>query len=233
MNEDIKFLTVKPTIIIEQVVGWEYALEAARFTQGKEALRNADGTLRKPSEKFIKESLMAEHGHIKVVQYKITIKDLAQWIGVHFLRHAYTLPYICTQRNDLNESVEEMVNRIVGELLKMIQEEEPGYNPRNLLPQGTRNDHMFWMNAQTIINISKRRMCSTASKETREVWRMILAELAKVDPVIAWFCVPMCVYRGFCPERECCGYVLSRNYIEHLISYRALIAKAEERVKKK
>ena len=51
MNQKLTFLTDQPTVTVEQVVGWEYALDAARFTQGKPM------THKKPSEAFIKKAL--------------------------------------------------------------------------------------------------------------------------------------------------------------------------------
>ena len=224
-----EFLTNEPIITVEQIVGWEYALDAARFTIGK-PLRPLPH--KKPSDDFIKKSIMAEHSPIKLVQYRVIIKNLRQWVGVHLLRHEHMLPYICTQRNDRNESIEEIVKRICDELLQMIQEEQPDFNPRNLLPQGTCNDHMFWLNAQTFINISRRRLCREASKETQIVWKMIIKELSKVDHILPYFLVPMCVYRGFCPEMESCGYCLTKQYKEDVSDYRGLIKDVKNRLKK-
>lgn len=226
MHNDLKFLTDKPNITVEQVIGWEFALDAARFTQGKVM------TGKKPSENFIKKALMAEHSPIKLVQYRVIIRNLKQWVGVHLLRHDYLLPFICSQRNDRNESVEKMVEKISGELLKMIQEEQPDFNPRNLLPQGSCNDHMFWLNAQTFINISRRRLCREASKETQMVWRMIIDELRKIDPILPNFCVPMCIYRGFCPEMTSCGWCEIPAYKIAVDLYRKQIPNVRERLKK-
>lgn len=224
--ENLEFLTNKPIITVEQVVGWEYALDAARFTQGKSMVH------KKPSDGFIKKAIMAEHSPIKLVQYRVIIKNLKQWVGVHLLRHEHILPFICSQRNDRNEYVEVMVKRICDELLQMIQEEQPDFNPRNLLPQGTCNDHMFWLNAQTFINISRRRLCHEASKETQMVWKMIVEELCKVDPILPRFLVPMCIYRGFCPEMTSCGYCMTNTYKIKVSEYRNLIPPTNERIKK-
>lgn len=224
--KDIKFLTDEPIVTVEQIVGWEYALDAARFTMGKELI------CKKPSEAFIKKSIMAEHSQIKLVQYRIIIKNLKQWVGVHLLRHEHMLPFINSQRNDRNESVEWMVEKILGELLHMIREEQPDFNPRNLLPQGTNNNHMFWLNAQTFINISRRRLCHEASKETRMIWQLIIKELSKVDPILPQFLVPMCVYRGFCPEMSSCGYCLSDKFKSELTNYHNLIPPVTKRIKK-
>ena len=61
------------------------------------------------------------------------------------------------------------------------------------------------LNAQEIINISKLRLCNKASKETREIWYWVIDELVKIEPYLASACVPQCVYRGFCPEKNPCG----------------------------
>lgn len=226
MNQELTFLTNQPIVTVEQVVGWEYAWDAARFTQGKTM------THKMPSEAFIRKAIMAEHSPIKLVQYRVIIHNLKQWVGVHLLRHEHMLPYICSQRNDRNGSVEVIVNKICEELLTMIRAEQPEFNPRNLLPQGTCNDHMFWLNAQTFINISRRRLCHEASKETQMVWKMVVEELRKVDPILPEFLVPMCVYRGFCPEMTSCGYCLTSSYIQACKEYHDLIPSAKERLKK-
>ena len=225
MYKELKYISSEPEVIVEQVVGWEHALDAARFTTGKVM------THKKPSENFIRSAIMAEHSPIKLVQYKVIVKNLKQWVGVHLLRHEHMLPYICSQRSDRNESVEKIAEQVSGELLNMIREENPHFNPRDLLPQGSCNDHMFWLNAQTFINISRRRLCKEASKETQYIWKLIIEELKKVDPILTDFLVPMCVYRGFCPEMKSCGYCLTGAYAKQVTEYRGLISPASKRLK--
>ena len=65
-------------------------------------------------------------------------------------------------------------------------------------------NHMMIINAQELMFISRRRLCGKAMKETREVWEAVVAELKKVDPIVADYCVPMCIYRGECFEPESC-----------------------------
>lgn len=69
-------------------------------------------------------------------------------------------------------------------------------------------------NAQAFINISRKRLCKCASKETREAWIQVIEYLKTIDPILAEKCVPECVYRGFCPETDrCCGYVNTGTYM--------------------
>jgi len=91
---------------------------------------------------------------------------------------------------------------------------------RDELPQGSLNDMDFSANAQALINISRKRLCGQASKETRETWKKVKAGIAEKDPVMASKMVPECIYRGFCPELTCCGYVNTQRYKERLEEYR-------------
>lgn len=180
------------TVEVIQETSWKRALNAARRTIGKEPLD------KEPSKNWKAKVLLAEHSPIKLVEYNICFKNLRQWVGVHILRHDYTLPFIHTQREDrrkLNCS-------------------------RDELPQGTPNDQDFVVNAQTLKNISRKRLCTCASKETREAWNMVKDEIAKQDEVMADKMVRNCVYCGFCPEMECCGFVNTPKFQEELEKYR-------------
>lgn len=175
-----------------QETSWKRALNAARRTIGKEPID------KEPSKNWKAKILLAEHSPIKLVEYNICFKNLRQWVGVHILRHDYTLPFIHTQRED---------RRVLN-------------CSRDDLPQGTLNDQDFVVNAQTLKNVSRKRLCTCASKETREAWNMVKDEIAKQDEVMADKMVRNCVYCGFCPEMECCGFVNTPKFQEELQKYR-------------
>jgi thymidylate synthase ThyX len=62
------------------------------------------------------------------------------------------------------------------------------------------------VNAQTLINMARKRLCSKAHKETMDTMMAIKDEIAWVDPDLAKFLVPECEYRGnFCHEPRSCG----------------------------
>jgi thymidylate synthase ThyX len=180
--------------------GWKRAMNAARRTVGKEPLD------KEPSDNFKLMSLFAEHSQIKLVEYLISFKALRQWVGVHILRHPFVLPFIHSQREDRRE-------------LDV---------PRDELPQGALNDQDFVMNAQALINVSRKRLCNCASKETREAWKAVKDEIAKTEPNMAAVMVPNCIYRGFCPERESCGFWKTKKFKKELNDYRNLIGRGEE-----
>ena len=81
-------------------------------------------------------------------------------------------------------------------------------------------EHECFANAAELMFISRRRLCSQASPETRAAWKMVIDALAEKEPELASCCVPECVYRGFCPEFKSCGYVDTPAYAEAVKRYR-------------
>lgn len=179
---------------LDQVTSWRRALNAARRTIGKESLA------KEPSKSWEAKMLLAEHSPIRLVEFDWTWKDIMQWVTTHLVRH--------------HEGCEKFVHSQRGDrrILPV---------PRNELPQGALNDMDMTANAQAIINISRKRLCSCASKETREAWKQVVEAIREVDPVLADKCVPECLYRGFCPEfMNPCGYSKTKKFEEDLQKYR-------------
>ena len=184
---------------VTQDTSWNRALNEARRTVGKKKLD------KEPSREWKLKSLMAEHSQIKLVEFTLAFENLRQWVGVHLLRHSWLLPFIHSQRADRRE-------------LDV---------PRDELPQGTPNDQDFVANAQTLINMARKRLCTCASKETREAFQLAKDELAKIDPETAAVLVPNCIYRGFCPEVNSCGFWKTAKFQKQLNEYRNLIQRGD------
>ena len=179
---------------LDQVTSWKRALNAARRTIGKEPLA------KEPSKSWEAKMLLAEHSPIRLVEFDWTWKDIMQWVTTHLVRH--------------HEGCEKFVHSQRGDRRVLPV-------PRNELPQGAFNDMDMTANAQAIINISRKRLCSCASKETREAWKQVVEAIREVDPVLADKCVPECLYRGFCPEfMNPCGYSKTKKFEEDLQKYR-------------
>jgi len=172
---------------------WKRALNAARRTVGKKPLD------KEPSKSWEAKMLLAEHSPIRLVEYDITFEDIKQWVSVHLVRHWLGfIPFVHSQREDRRK-------------LEV---------PRDELPQGALNDMDVSINAQAMINVSRKRLCQKASPETRDAWQKVVDAVGQIDPIMAEKCVPNCVYRGFCPELESCGFVNSLKFKEMLEKYR-------------
>ena len=184
---------------LEQVTPWKRVLNAARRTIGKEPLD------KEPSDSWKAKILLAEHSPIRLLEYDWTWGDIMQWVTTHLVRH--------------HEGCEKMVHSQRGDRRAILK--EYGVESRNDLPQGALNDMDMTANAQALINVSRKRLCSCASKETREAWKQVKAEIAKVDPILASKMVPECLYRGFCPEwMGSCGYSKTEKFEKDLKEYR-------------
>ena len=170
---------------------WGKVKRAARTTI------NLDGEGLYPSNSWKKTILLAEHSPIRKIKFSWKWKNLKSWISVHFVRHKHGIEHwVTTQRTD-----------------------RTGVD-RDNSPQDTPVSHECEANAQALIFISRRRLCMQASKETRAAWREVKAEVEKVDPVLASVRVQECIYRGFCPEFQSCGYVNTPAYQKALEKYR-------------
>lgn len=183
---------------IEMYGGWKRVLNAARLTAGKKPLD------KEPSNKWKRKMLLAEHSPIRLVEYDGIWDFIKMWVTTHLVRHHVGVEkFVSTQRTDRNP-----------ELIDLDRDE---------MPQGLENTMMISANAQGLINMSRKRLCSCASTETRQAWKALLEEIKKVDPILVEKCAPECIYRGFCPEFDnCCGYINTEKYIKDLIKYRSI-----------
>lgn len=185
---------------MEQVTLWNRVLNAARRTIGKEPLT------KEPSDSWKAKMLLAEHSPIRLLEFDWSWSDVRQWVTAHLVRH--------------HEGCEKFVHTQRGDRRAIL--EEYNVDSRDELPQGALNDMDMTANAQALINISRKRLCNCASKETREAWKQVKEAIREKDPVMASKMVPECLYRGFCPEfMNPCGYANTRKYQEDLIKYRS------------
>lgn len=172
---------------------WRMALTAARRTMGKEPID------KEPSDSWKAKLLLAEHSPIRLVRYYWTWDQIRQWVTVHLVRHHEGCEkWVHTQRPEHNSDIID----------------------RDELPQGSLNEMDMEANAQSLINISRKRLCLNASPETRLAWNQVKKAISEVDPILAEKMVPECIYRGFCPELHKCGFAETDKYFDDLQKYR-------------
>lgn len=186
--------TNRPIVKVKQLTGWDEALWAARFTVGK-----GDLPTHEPSDEWKRKMLLAEHSPIRCVTYRIECYNVPAWVCTHLVRHHIGVEkFVSTQRVDRNKSL-------------------LGKN-RDELPQGLPTNIAFVLNAQSLINISRQRLCNMASKETRELWQAVKEAIEEIDPIMAEAMVPNCVYRGRCPELNPCFEKNEDKYKDKLLN---------------
>ena len=172
---------------------WRDVADAARTT-----IRMPEGQ-KEPSSKWKKRILLAEHSPIRKLLVSWKWSNLPYWVSVHFVRHKYGIEhFVSTQRTDRT-----------GE-------------DRTTKVQDAPVEHECFANAAEVMVSSGGRVCARPSPEPPAAAKLVVDELAKVEPELAACCVPDCVYRGFCPEFKCCGFVNSPAYAEMVKKYRSV-----------
>lgn len=141
-----------------------------------------------PSDEWKVKLLKSMHSPIRTLQFCFRLTDIPSWVSVHLVRHVHATPFVSTQRND-----------------------RQGKYDRRKAPQDAPVTMCWYMNAEELINIAHKRLCTQASAETREVVQQICDEVIKVNPEFRDLLIPNCAYRGGrCDEFNCCG--LNRAY---------------------
>lgn len=145
---------------------------------------------KEPTQEWKIKLLKSEHSPIRELWFGIKM-EVPYWVSVHFVRHHIGVNhYISTQRDDRTNS---NVSRAD-------------------MPQGTIVSHIMSVNAQELIFMAHRRLCTQASLETRQVMQEIVKKVLETNPEFESVLVPMCAYRGsLCTEFNCCG--LNKKYI--------------------
>lgn len=183
----------------------------------------------------------SEHSPARTQIFWIKLEAIPLFIATHLIRHHVgSTPFQLTCRDDRNGgnpgliakidqindrlamlmsminqasygSQEDMIKSVISDL-NWLKENADRYTPVNL---------GLCVNAQSLIDMAKLRLCHQAHKETIEVFKTIKAELQVVDPDLAEMMVPKCVYRnGLCGEPCCCGYVGTPAWADEMHKYR-------------
>ena len=170
---------------------WKEVYDAALSTVGKTSNKM-------PSAKWKRRILLAEHSPIRLLTFTHTFAKIKYWVVMHLVRHKYGIEhFVKTQRGDRVDT----------------------FADRDEIPQGADVQYMLNVNAQALINISRKRLCHDAHAETRAAWTNVIDNIN--DPEIRAACVPECIYRGFCPSLSPCGYADTPGYQIALEGYRA------------
>ncbi len=151
------------------------------YNEMKKAMEFTSGNSVKLSPQTITKMYDAEHSVIRTQMYSVEMYDIPTFVSVHLVRHTVgTTHFVKSNRDDKQRS--EKADR------------------------NTPVQHLMHLNAQSLINMARRRLCHTAHAETVTVMNEILARVKSIDPVLSEYLVPMCVYRKGCHEPKGCGY---------------------------
>lgn len=150
---------------------WQEIKDDAMFTVHKDSGKY-------PDSQWKSDILLAEHSPIRSGRLIINCYNVPSFVIGHLVRHnvGFT-PFVASLRDD-----------------------RANYEDGKVPDRNTPNSVRFDGNFQSFINITRRRECASASKETREFWRQVLLAIKEFEPELYSRCVRECIYRGGCPE---------------------------------
>ena len=133
-----------------------------------------------------------EHSPIRTQIFLVHMLEIPNFVSVHFVRHKIGVEhFVQTHREDRGANF--------------------------TADRNTPVNHLMLLNAQALIQLARKRLCFKASAKTRNVMNLIHVEICSLDPDLASFMNPECVYRsGVCYERKPCGMMPGTiHYKEH------------------
>ena len=135
-----------------------------------------------PTQEWKHAILEARHSPIRRLWFSFYI-ECPYWVSVHLCRHVHAQPYVQSQRNDRQSRYD-----------------------RDKAQQNTEVKMILDVNAEELMVIANKRLCSKAAPETRNLVEMLCAMAVNRCPEFEDFLVPMCVYQGnVCHEMYPCG----------------------------
>lgn len=192
--------------------------KCASFTTGKECGMS------------LKKAYAAKHSIIRTQLFVIELTGIPLFCASQFVRSTQGVNWYQRSKRtdrggtDFQKVCDELMVDLmmVDSYINIGEEYEAKHSLRALfnaicdLPKGfdrySPTDLLGVMNAEAIMNMSAKRLCAKASKETREIWEKVLDEVAKVEEDLVQFCVPPCVEHGLCRESKPCGRMDSAAY---------------------
>lgn len=171
---------------------WREVADSCNTTIGR-----GSGT-KEPTSNWRNRILRSEHSPIRTIQFKWRWINLPYWASTHFCRHWLGFTnFVKSQRTDRNNG-----------------------DSRDKKPQDAPVIHEVEANIQALINVSRKRLCNCASKETRESWQTFLNSIKDKHPEVYNACRRECVYRnGMCPEFYSCRYNHTPEFLRELKDY--------------
>lgn len=137
-----------------------------------------------PTTEWKHAILNARHSPIRRLFFSFDLDDVPYWLSNELCRHHEGVEkYVFSQRNDRQHNYD-----------------------RNAARQDAPVNLVFDCNAEGLMTVMNKRLCSQASKEMQDLMRIIRATVLKMFPEFAGLLVPMCEYcGGVCHEMNPCG----------------------------
>ena len=126
-------------------------------------------------------AIRARHSPIRANIFEVRMYEVPTYASTHFIRHHVgVIHWSLTQREDRGGV-----------------EGAGRYTP---------TDHVMHLNAEALLTLAEKRLCSCASEDTRAMMQEIKDKVSLLDHILAKYMVPRCYWRGgLCDEPRNCG----------------------------
>lgn len=153
-------------------INWNKIKSACMTTISKQA------GPKEPSKEWKRKLLICRHSPIRRGTISWKWEEIPYAISTHFVRHHEGVEkWVGTSRADRTE-IKDRSQRSQMDTVPMEME----------------------ANIEAILNISERRLCTCADKDTLKYWKQVLLAIKEYDEDIYWASVPQCVRHGGCCE---------------------------------
>ena len=139
-------------------------------------------TIDSESNASLKSIYRNEHSPMRTQLFTVEMIGIPTFVSTHFVRHTQGVEHFCKSQRD----------------------DRGGKDTSYRL---TPTNHGMLLNAQTLVNMARKRLCSKSHIETVKVMQGIKAGVDIVDSRLADMMVPDCIYRGgVCHEDKPCNF---------------------------
>lgn len=151
---------------------------AIRVTMG-----DAGEPAKPPTPKLLRDALNARHSPVRVLNFAFLFEGIPSNTATHLCRHVHAVPFVSSLRNDRQEKID-----------------------GDAAPRNTPVNMILYVNAEELMTIANKRLCTKASPMTRLAVEMMCEEAKQRMPELDGLLVPMCQYHGgMCHEINGCG----------------------------
>ena len=148
----------------------DFNIDWMKIKSGCMTTISKDAGTKEPSQEWKRKLLLCEHSPIRRGEVSWKWEAIPYAISTHFARHHEGCEkFIATEREDRTN---------------VPREERSQMNPVMMEMDA---------NIQALINISAKRLCTSADPTTRKYWKAVLEAIREYDEDIYWACVPQCV----------------------------------------
>lgn len=218
----------------------DFKVSVTKLTDEGLMRRACEMTVNGTSRQTLASMYRSEHSPSRTQIFWIELKDIPLFVSTHLIRHHVgSQPFQLTCRDDRDGGNPGLIGKIdnIQKTLNTLSTDAFLMSPMTISEtlgevvkdlewlKGNSDRHTpvnlgLLVNAQSLIDMAKLRLCNKASAETREVFEAIRSKVAEVDADLADMMVPKCVYcGGICHEPKSCGYNKTSAFAEELHQY--------------